>query len=158
MRSRRKTARDEYRDILDGFEMGGELPQRITKAEMIRYYTYLALVLGETDMVRTLRDTWHLSDEKIDLYRKRLTSNASSQLSASPSALQHVAASALNRFAADTSHTSEPKPSILLQPLPISSERVKRVDGGVTFLLARIRNELIAGGRNGIINFQRDLW
>lgn len=157
MRSKRKTARDEYRDFLDGFEMGSELPQRITKAEMTRYYSYMALVLGESEMVRTLRDTWHLSDERITLYRESLNARPSLPLSASASSLQHEAATALSRFISDTAHTSGPIYGVPSPPLPISSEVDKCVDGGVTYLLARVRKELVARGRDGIINFQRDL-
>ena len=62
--SRAKSAQDVQKEFLDTFDVGGELPGRITRAEFVRYYTNIRASYNDDDYFEVvLRKVWHLAEE-----------------------------------------------------------------------------------------------
>lgn len=62
--SRAKSAQDVQKEFLDTFDVGGELPGRITRAEFVRYYTNIRASYNDDDYFEVvLRKVWHLGEE-----------------------------------------------------------------------------------------------
>ena len=57
--SRAKSAQDVQKEFLDTFDVGGELPGRITRAEFVRYYTNIRASYNDDDYFEVvLRKVW----------------------------------------------------------------------------------------------------
>ena len=148
--SGRKTAENEYLDFLSCFEMGAEIPQKVTKSEFIAYHESVALLYSdEQAFLGLVQSTWGLTDDMIESLRSQRTAVAPVQQQSLKS--QDV----LERFP-----TASPKPRSPYSPnrkdiktgLPEDDPR-----GGVPFLLSRIRVELQRRGLGGILSFHRTI-
>ena len=146
--SGRKTAEDEFLDFLTCFEVGAEIPQKVTRREFISYHESLALLHpDEQSFVELVKNTWGLTDSMIEIVRMQKTAVEPIQQQSLKS--QDM----LERFA-----VISPKPRSPYSPcrkdintgLPEDDPR-----GGVPFLFKRIRVELQRRGLGGILNFRR---
>ena len=80
--SRAKSAQAVQKEFLDTFDVGGEVPGRITRTEFVRYYTNIRASFNDDDYFEVvLRKVWHLGEEvssaKMAAYRDHL--NGSNQ-------------------------------------------------------------------------------
>lgn len=148
--SGRKSAEDEFCDFLTCFEMGAEIPQKVTKNEFIAYHESMAMLYAdEPSFIELVMNTWALTDDMIETFRNKKTAVETVQEQSLKT--QGV----LERFA-----IASPKPRSPYSPnrkevktgLPEDDPR-----GGVPFLLNRIRVELQRRGLGGILNFQRTI-
>lgn len=114
--SRAKSAQAVQKEFLDTFDVGGEVPGRITRAEFVRYYTNIRASCNDDDYFEVvLRKVWHLGEEvssaKMAAYRDHLNGSERRETSSLAGKLRQAqtldaAASRRPSSASGTSHSS----------------------------------------------------
>lgn len=165
----RKSSRDEYQDYLDSFNATLTTEHAaVSKAEFLTYYEGLSMICGDdAAFAHIVRSTLHITEEIIAAYHLSLNKVSVPFVNDAEIKVQQ----ALDKYdTADTNAAALPiyawpgEPDTTPLPAQKKHHRVHDdleaeidIHGGVPYLLKRIRAELHARGKVGILNFQRSL-